>query len=78
MYATNTYSQTIIKEFKGDSSVLYFPKNKILKNKIVPFQYENITRMALLYYPELENTKIKIVVKKKSSPLTARPCIFTL
>ena len=78
LFAGIANSQTITKEFKKNSSVLFFPKSKILKNKTIPLQYDTITRIALMYYPELENTKIKIRIKMQASPLTARPSLFAI
>ena len=77
MSVGNTYSQTIFKEFKRDSAALYFPF-AVLQNKEIPFQYDTLVRIALKYYPELENTKIRIRIKKQSSPLTARPKLFAI
>ncbi len=77
LIAENTYSQTIVKEFARDSANTYFCTGITTKNKTIPLQYDTIVKIALLYFPELENTKIKIRIKKQASPLTARPRIFT-
>jgi len=72
----NSYSQTIIKEFKKDSILSILAKCKEPQNKVIPSQFDTIVKLALLYFPELDKTKIIIREKKQASPLTARPNIF--
>jgi len=42
-------------------------------NKELPLNYELASLVALSYYPELANTKIKFVTKKLNSTMAARP-----
>jgi len=72
----NTYSQTIVKEFIRDSAHIYLSNCAFKKNKKIPLQYDTPVNVALLYFPELDNTEIRIRVKKQASPLTARPTMF--
>ncbi|MBA2610763.1 MAG: hypothetical protein H0U95_02245 [Bacteroidetes bacterium] len=58
-----------------DSAKVYLFNCAVTKNKTIPLQYDTIVKIALLYFPELDNIKVRIRVKKQASPLTARPSI---
>lgn len=75
---SNSYSQMIVKEFKKDSLSNYLQNAKSPINKIIPTEYEGVIRLALLYYPELDKTKIIFRTKRQISPLTARPSILAV
>jgi hypothetical protein len=53
-------------------------QSDFLKNKKIDSTFYLQTIGALMYYPELKNTKIKVVVKKSKTPLTARPSIWAV
>jgi len=72
----NCLAQTIIKNYTKDSISHFLTIGNTQQNKVIPSQYDTVIRIALLYFPELNKTKIKIRVKKQASPLTARPNIF--
>lgn len=72
----NINAQIIVKDFTKDSAKICLSNCKGTKNKTIPFQCDTIVKIALLYFPELENTKLKIRIKKQASPLTARPTIY--
>ena len=74
----HSFSQSVIKEFNQDSISIYLANAVGLRNKITPSEYENPIRIALMYFPELENIKIKIQTKNQASPLSARPVIFDI
>jgi len=74
----NSYSQKITREFKKNSVPLILFENSNLQHKTIPSQYDTAIKIALLYFPELEKTKIKFRIKKQASPLSARPSIFAI
>lgn len=50
-----------------------------LKNKKIPTKkLEDQVRIVLSFYPELAETRIQVKLKKKQSPLSARPSILSL
>ncbi|CAN5479721.1 hypothetical protein BH11BAC2_BH11BAC2_21800 [soil metagenome] len=69
-------AQTIEKKFHPDSlshnSFSDLEKN-CGKNKILPATFEKQTLIALSYYPELKDVKIKFRIKHKTTPLATRP-----
>lgn len=73
----NGVSQTIVKTFYEDSVSIYLKNEQPIINKKMPDQYENPIKIALQYYPELKNTIVKFRVRKNSSPLSARPSLFS-
>ena len=75
---SNSFAQKSVKEFKRESISHHVCNSKQLTNKLIPEEYKEEVSLALLYYPELEKTKIKFRIKKKPSPLTARPSIFAV
>lgn len=77
-FTINSFAQAITKEFNQDSVSVYLFNAPVAHHKIIPAEYDNVIRLALLYYPELEKTKIKIRIRKQASPLTARPTIFAI
>ena len=74
----NYFAQTVIKEFNQDSISVYLPYATSTQNKIILSEYNNAIKIALLYYPELEKTKIKFRIRKQASPLAARPSVFAI
>lgn len=75
---TNGYAQIITKEFTKDSVANYLTNTTSVVNKQIPSELETVIKLALLYYPELVNTHIKVCVKKQSSALTARPTLLAI
>ena len=50
----------------------------LLHNKKVPAEFENSILTALLYYPELEETRIKFKSRRISTTMAARPTLFSI
>lgn len=78
LFNVNSFAQTITKEFSQDSISVYLHKSNVPQNKNIPAEFDNVIRIALLYFPELENIKIEFRVKKQASPLSARPTVFAI
>ena len=78
LYSINIHAQTIIKQFSSDSVTNYLKNAAEVTNKLMPTEYASVIKLALMYYPELAHTHIKIRVKKQPSPLTARPSVWAM
>jgi hypothetical protein len=76
-FSNHCFSQQVVPLFIKDSTAFYLANKTVTNNKIIPMQYADAVKIALLYYPELENSKIKIRVKKRLTPLTSRPTVWS-
>lgn len=74
----NCLSQGVISLFYKDSVGLYLKEKKITENKIIPQEFSDAVNIALMYYPELSKTKIKLRIKKQLAPLSARPAVWSI
>lgn len=72
------YGQIVLKEFNKDSLLTYLQGFKSPVNKTIPAEYNEVIRIALLYYPELNDIKIKFRIKNSFSPLAAQPKLFSI
>ncbi|CAN5522700.1 hypothetical protein BH10BAC1_BH10BAC1_15540 [soil metagenome] len=70
-------SQSIVKRFNPDSISFYKTYPVCAKNKAIPTEFDSVINIALAYYPELCETKIKFKVKRKMAPLSARPTLIS-
>jgi hypothetical protein len=70
-------SQSVVTTFYADSANRYLHSTINFKNKTIPVEYGNAINIALSYYPELADVKIRIKVKRKLAPLAARPSILS-
>lgn len=68
--------QAVVREFDKDSLGYYLEATPVPQYKTIPPEYDSLIRIALLYYPELENVHISFRVRKQTSPLMARPTVF--
>lgn len=69
-------AQTIVKEFHPDSLTnekFLDLKRNYGNNKSLPKDFEKQTLIALSYFPELKDVKIKFRIKNKTTPLATRP-----
>lgn len=73
---SHSQAQTIVKEFQQDSltngNILVLQEN-CCNNKNLPNDFEKQALIALSYFPELEDVKIRFRTKNKTTPLTTRP-----
>lgn len=46
-------------------------------NKKLPLRYEKQALVALSFYPELQNIKVKFKIKKKVAPFISRPTVWS-
>lgn len=53
-------------------------KNQFSNNKTILKDFEAQSLIALSYFPELKNTKIKFKLKNRTTPLTSRPSFFSM
>jgi hypothetical protein len=73
-----TFAQKINKVFYKDSTDFYLEQDTVFLNKIIPSAFNDVIRIALIYYPELNKTSVKFSVKKTISPLAARPTFWAI
>lgn len=52
-------------------------KREYGKNKVIPKEFEKPILVALSYFPELQDIKIKFLIKPNKSPLLTRPELFS-
>lgn len=81
IFSTSINAQEIIKTFHKDSlnnEKLMFLKSNFGKDKTMPKEFENQILMALSYFPELKETKIKFKLKNRKTPLATRPTYFSM
>tara|TARA_R110000868_G_scaffold81946_2_gene231716 strand:+ start:28788 stop:29519 length:732 start_codon:yes stop_codon:yes gene_type:complete len=81
LISINCNSQEIIKTFHQDSITnekIADLKIKYGTNKILLGDYENQTLIALSYFPELKDIKIKFRLKNRTTPLATRPSLFSM
>ncbi|MGL4599589.1 MAG: hypothetical protein ACRCYO_18840 [Bacteroidia bacterium] len=71
-------AQDVTRVFYRDSIPVYLAAEKHTANKLIPTEYEAVIKIALLYFPELEQTAIEFRVKKQVAPLSARPKIWSI
>jgi hypothetical protein len=74
VYSQIGHSQKPVKEFFKDSIYI---ANDIFLLKTYPIEYKEAISTVLNYFPDLNLTKIKFRVKKKITPLSARPTVFS-
>jgi hypothetical protein len=72
------YAQKAVPFFSKDSMQWVFQKIPVPINKQIPDSFLIPIRTALLYYPELQQAKIKFVVRKQASPLSASINFFSV
>ncbi|MBF2709593.1 hypothetical protein [Flavobacterium soyangense] len=81
LFANDLKAQEIIKEFKRDSlkdNNLASLRSRFGNNKVLSTKYENQMLIALSYFPELKDTKIKFRIKNSTTPLTTRPTLYSM
>jgi hypothetical protein len=78
LIGTTGYSQNVMQKFVQDSAAIYLAHAPEPKNKIIPKQYDDVIRIALLYFPELAKTNIEFQIKKNKAPLSARPLFVSV
>jgi hypothetical protein len=78
LLSTVCYSQNMTKVFIQDSAAVYLTNAPSLENKTIPKEYEDVIRIALLYFPELKKTTIEFRVQKHTAPLSARPTLASV
>lgn len=76
--SNNLIAQDVVQFFRKDSLEPYLEKTVSFTNKTIPTKFDTAIRIALSFYPELKDVKIKIRVKNKLAPLAARPTIWSL
>jgi hypothetical protein len=70
--------QEVTRMFYRDSVENYLTLEKNTENKVIPKEFSDVIKIALLYFPELEKTKIVFQVKKQIAPLSARPTLWSV
>ncbi len=75
-YFHNGYTQKPIKTFYQDSIATLTSNSQLLFKKY-PSDYKDAISVVLIYFPELTQIQIKFRVKKKITPLSARPTVFS-
>ncbi len=50
----------------------------VISNKIIPKQHEQVIITVLQQYPELANTNIEFKIKRRITPLSAKPKLLSL
>lgn len=81
LFANDLNAQEIIKEFKQDSLTqdnLASLRSRFRDNKVLAPKYEIQILIALSYFPELKDTKIKFRIKNSTTPLTTRPTLYSM
>lgn len=79
IFSTGLNAQEIIKTFHKNrltNEKLVLLRNNFGKQKSIPKSFENQILIALSYFPELKNTKIKFRLKNRTTPLATRPTFF--
>lgn len=81
LISINSDAQSIVKIFhqdnisKNEGAKL---KSECSNNKTIPKDFENQTLIALSYFPELKDIKIKFRLKNRTTPLATRPSLFSM
>ncbi|CCG53596.1 Protein of unknown function precursor [Flavobacterium indicum GPTSA100-9 = DSM 17447] len=81
LFSNSLNAQEIIKTFHQNTfgkEKLASLKAKFGKHKTLLADYENQMLIALSYFPELENIKIKFRLKNRETPLATRPAFFSM
>ena len=74
-------AQDIVKSFRQNSFTneeIAILKSKFGNHKTLIADYENQILIALSYFPELKDTKIKFRLKNRETPLATRPTLFSM
>jgi hypothetical protein len=81
LFCNNINAQKIVNSFNKDSitqEIISDLKSKLETNKTIIKDFEVQTLIALSYFPELKDIKIKFRLKNKTTPLATRPTFFSL
>lgn len=81
MLSSHLSAQEIVKTFHQNSFTneeIAVLKSKFGNNKELVASYENQILIALSYFPELKNIKIKFRLKNRTTPLATRPTLFSM
>jgi hypothetical protein len=81
IFFNSVNAQQVVHIFYKDSitqEVISDLKSKFGTNKTIIKDFESQTLIALSYFPELKDIKIKFRLKNKTTPLTTRPTFFSL
>ena len=70
--------QNPVKEFQRDSVFNEAHFLEFTKRKKIPEDIKAQVLTALSFYPELKDTKLSIRFRKRTTPLTSRPRIFSI
>ena len=79
--SSNCFSQNVVQTFHQDSissQEITKLKEQFGKNKTIPKDFETQTLLALSYFPELKDIKIKFRLKNRTTPLATRPLFFSM
>jgi hypothetical protein len=71
-------SQKVTRIFYADSASLYRQPGTVFTNKDIPVEYKEAIQIALQFYPELSKINIKFRLRKRKSPLAARPSVWAI
>lgn len=80
-FSINSNSQCVVQTFYRDSiSKIEITELKFQfsKNKTIPKDFENQILLALSYFPELKDIKIKFRLKNCTTPLATKPSFFSM
>lgn len=81
LITSNLEAQPVVKEFHPDSltsKAVLDLKSNYGDKKILPIGFEKQTLIALSYFTELKDVKIKFRVKNKITPLATRPSFISM
>lgn len=81
LFSDHLDAQEIVKTFHQNSFTkeeITILKAKFGNHKTLITDYENQMLIALSYFPELKDTKIKFRIKDRTTPLATRPTFFSM
>lgn len=81
LFSNGLKAQEIVKSFHQNSftnNEITTLKSKFGNHKTLIASYEKQMLIALSYFPELKDTKIKFRLKNRETPLATRPTLFSM
>lgn len=81
LFFNGIIAQNVVQTFHQDSissQEITKLKEQFGNYKIIPKDFETQTLLALSYFPELKDIKIKFRLKNRTTPLATRPSFFSM